>query len=221
MTFLIIILLLEYSTAKEILKELNAIKSNVFGFSEIIFMQSLIRRIILFVPQQKFFTNKDEEQESSKDLKSRNSRRPPPHSYPDDTKNCCDESATAQEVWEKQSWGADTTSWESFLNVLIHASSSVLDVLITQEPSLLSVFVKDTTDLLEDALNVVDLELSNNIINVLTPQTQLSVTNEKVLSVRTYQKFCDRCKSDDIVLEIPTIGVLSQIIVFLFFYINK
>lgn len=178
-------------------------------------MQSLIRRIILFVPQQKFFTNKDEEQESSKDLKSRNSRRPPPHSYPDDTKSCCDDSVATQEVWEKQNWGADTTSWESFLNVLIRASSSVLDVLITQEPSLLSVFVKDTTDLLEDALNVVDLELSDNN-SVLTPQTQLSVTNEKVLSVRTYQKFCDRCKSDDIVLEIPTIGVLSQIIVILF-----
>lgn len=178
-------------------------------------MQSLIRRIILFVPQQKFFTNKDEEQESSKDLKSRNSRRPPPHSYPDDTKSCCDDSVATQEVWEKQNWGADTTSWESFLNVLIRASSSVLDVLITQEPSLLSVFVKDTTDLLEDALNVVDLELSDNN-SVLTPQTQLSVTNEKVLSVHTYQKFCDHCKSDDIVLEIPTIGVLSQIIVILF-----
>lgn len=205
-------------------------------------MQSLIRRIILFVPQQKFFTNKDEEQESAKDLKLRNSRKPPPHTYPDDTKNCysCSSSSSSscfydpsnpfatrqqgeegggeEEVWEDKNWGSDVSSWESFLSVLVHASSSVLDVLITQEPSLLSVFVRDTTDLLEDALNVVDLELSNNDCGgsggaELNSQTKLSVTDGDVVRVYAYQKFCERCKIDDIILEIPNAGVLSQIIV--------
>lgn len=206
-------------------------------------MQSLIRRIILFVPQQKFFTNKDEEQESAKDLKLRNSRKPPPHTYPDDTKNCCscsssssssscfydpsnpfatrqqsEEEGGEEEVWEDKNWGSDVSSWESFLSVLVHASSSVLDVLITQEPSLLSVFVRDTTDLLEDALNVVDLELSNNDCGgsggaELNSQTKLSVTDGDVVRVYAYQKFCERCKIDDIILEIPNAGVLSQIIV--------